>query len=270
MRVVTSIVLLVSAVAMADDAPVVGLPLTGEEAVTFLSSAEAVGKPEKFDKVAITEPFRVKLTDGERTLRAIFKDESESYSAFKFGDGTEVLGVKDSYKHEIAAYELDALLGLGVVPPCVERTLFRRTGSLCMWVEEAMDEARRLERGPRPPDMDRWNDQMATVQLFQRLINDLDEANIRNLVSDSDFKLYKVDSSMGFHPRRGLRDEDQLTRFSRQLLEALEALDRVAMDERLGPWLSKRERKSLWGRRDRILELADERVAEHGEEAVLY
>ena len=42
------------------------------------------------------------------------------------------------------------------------------------------------------------------------------------------------------------------------------------MDERLGPWLSKRERKSLWGRRDRILELADERVAEHGEEAVLY
>jgi hypothetical protein len=270
MRVMISIVLLVCAVAVADDAPVVGLPLTGEEAVTFLRSAEAVGKPEKFDEVAITEPFRVTLTDGERTLRAIFKDENESYSAFRFGDGTEVLGVKDSFKHEIAAYELDVLLGLGIVPPCVQRTLFRRTGALCMWVEEAMDEARRRERGLRPPDQDRWDDQMATVELFQRLINDLDEANIRNLLSDSNFKIYKVDSSMGFHPRGKLRDEDQLTRFSRQFLEALEALDRAVMDERLGPWINKRERKTLWARRDRILELAAERVAERGEEAVLY
>ena len=270
MRIVISIILLLSAVAMADDDPVVGLPLTGETAVTFLRSAEVVGKPEKFDKVAITDPVRVTLTDGERSLRAIFKDEIESYSAFKFGDGTEVLGVKDSYKHEIAAYELDVLLGLGVVPPCVERTLFRRTGSLCMWVEEAMDEAKRRQLGVQPPDLDQWNDQMATVQVFQQWINDLDQANIRNLVSDSNFKIYKVDSSMGFHAQRGLRDEGQLTRFSRRFLEALKALDREVMDERLGPWISKRNRKSLWGRRDRILELAAERVAERGEDAVLY
>ena len=270
MRTVISIVLLLSTVVAAADEPVVGLPLTGDDAAAFLRSAEVVGEPEHFDTVAITEPFRVTLSNGERTLRAIFKDESAYYSAFRFGDGTEVQGVKDSYKHEIAAYELDLLLGLGIVPPCVERTLSRRTGSLCMWVEEAMDEAKRLERGLKPPDQDRWNDQMAVVQLFQELINDLDRANIRNIVSDAKFRIYKVDSSMGFHVGRRLSDEDRLTRFSRRFLESLEALDRSVVDERLKPWTSKSERKALWARRDRILELAAERAAEHGEETVLY
>ena len=56
-----------------DDKIVVGLPLTGQEAVAFLQSAEVVSKPEDFDDLAITSPRRMELSDGNRTLRAIFK-----------------------------------------------------------------------------------------------------------------------------------------------------------------------------------------------------
>ena len=270
MRTLCSFVLMLSAFCAAADDPLIGLPLDGEEAVEFLRSAEVVGEPENFDSVAITDPLRVTLSDGQRTFRAIFKDENTLYPSFRFGNGTEVERVRDSYKHEIAAYELDALLGLGIVPPCIERTLFKRTGALCMWIEDAVDESARREKGLQPPDMDRWKNQVEQVLLFQQLINDLDHANIRNVVSDADFRLYKVDSSMGFYDDRKLRDESQITRFPREFLESLETLDRSLFDKRLGAWLYKGELKALWARRDRILSLAEKRVAERGETNVLY
>ena len=270
MRIVIPVVFMLLAVVVAAEEPTGGLPLNGQEAVAFLRSAEVVGEPESFDTKAITDPLRVTLSDGERTLRAIFKDEDTYYQAFKFGDGTEVLRVKDSYKHEVAAYELDLLLDLGIVPPCVERTLFRRTGSLCLWVEDAMDESKRRERRIMPPDLEQWYDQMDRLQLFQHLINDLDRANIRNIVSDPKFKIYKVDSSMSFYPQRSLRKDGDLKRFSRQFLESLEALDQAVLEERLKPWTIKSERKALWARRDLLLGLAAKQIAERGESEVLY
>ena len=39
-----------------------------------------------------------------------------------------LFNLKDHYKNEIAAYELDKLLGLGMVPPTVERKIGREWG----------------------------------------------------------------------------------------------------------------------------------------------
>jgi len=250
--------------------PVVGLPLTGEEAIAFLSSAEVVGQGEDFDPVAITGPLRVSMTDGSRTLRAIFKDENTLYPRFRFGDGREVDRVKDSYKHEIAAYELDAMLGIGIIPPCVERTLFSRTGSLCLWVENAITEAERKKKRLEPPNVTAWNENMFLVRLVHQLTWDLDYTNIRNLIVDDNFKVYKVDSSMAFMANPKLRREASLTRFSRSVLEALESVERSELDERLSPWLLKNQLDALWKRRGRILKLAHGRVARDGEDAVLY
>jgi hypothetical protein len=248
-------------------APVTGLPLRGEAAVAFLNGAEVVGKPEGFDSLAITEPVRVTLSDGEQTLRAIFKDEETLYPRFRFGDGREADKVHDSYKHEIAAHELDRMLALDLVPACVERTLFSRRGALCLWVENAMTEADRRHAELRPPDWEAWGRRMAMVRAFQQLIADQDYSNIRNVLVDGNFRVYKVDSSMAFPADRRLLDEDRLTRFPESLLEALESLDRAEVDGRLVPWLTKAEIKALWARRDRILELAHERAAEEGGDA---
>jgi len=249
---------------------VVGLPLAGDEAVAFLRTAEVVGEPVAFDSLAITAPLKVRLTDGARTLDGIFKDENTLHERFRFGDGRQVDRVRDSYRHEIAAYELDAMLGLGLVPPCVPRTLFEHEGALCLWVERAITEADRLASRLEPPDRPAWDRSMYRVRLFHRLIQDLDYTNIRNLVVDESFRVYKVDSSMAFHPDPTVHDEAGVTRFSRELVAALDRLDRGQLDERLGRWLYRHELKALWARRGRILELARERVAERGEAAVLY
>jgi hypothetical protein len=238
---------------------VIGLPLEGQPAVEFLHSARIEGKPERFDVQAITEPTRVILTDGRRTHRAIFKDVDAYHMVFRHADGKVFTKVRDSYKHEIAAYELDALLELGMVPPCVERTIQGRIGSLCLWVENAMTEAERTKKGLRPTDVGAWNDQMLKLRLFHQLLADLDYNNTRNTLVDADFRLYKVDSSLSFRIDPELRNEGALIRLPRELLSRLESLNRADLDERLGEWLDKEQLDALWARRERVLGLAEER-----------
>jgi len=250
--------------------PAVGLPLTGQQAVEFLRTAEVVGTPEAFDPVAITSPLRVTLADCQHTLRAVFKDENTLYPDFRFGDGREVKRARDSYKHEIAAFELDLLLGLGIVPPCVERKIDSRTGSLCLWIESSRTEDKRREEGLVPPDPERFINDSREVRLFQQLIADLDYSNIRNLVVDDNFKIYKVDSSMAFYPDPRLIRELDSSHMSRRFLDALRSLEREAVDRQLGPWLTQSELKDLLKRRQRILERADRLIAERGEDEVLY
>jgi hypothetical protein len=159
---------------------------------------------------------------------------------------------------------------MDLVPPCVERTLFDHTGSLCLWVEASMTESDRKKGRLEPPDVADWNRQMYMVRLAHQLLWDLDYSNIRNLIVDENFKVYKVDSSMAFFPSPKLRREESLRRFSRVVLEKLEALTRQEFDERLSPWLKNRQLDALWKRRQRVLDVAATRVKQHGEEAVLY
>ena len=44
-------------------------------------------------------------------------------------------GYFESYKSEVAAYELDKLLSLNMVPPVVERRVNNDLGAAIMWVD---------------------------------------------------------------------------------------------------------------------------------------
>jgi hypothetical protein len=247
-----------------------GLALTGEEAENFLRNAEVV-EIEEFETKGITEPRRAILNDGTIEARAVFKDVDEFHNTETLTSGRTVARLKDSYRHEIAAYEVDKLLGLDIVPPCVERKIKGDRGSLCMWVEGAMTEwTRSREEFIQPPDIHAFNDQVHTIKLFMQLLWDTDYNNISNILIDKQWKLYKVDSSRTFRNDRDLRREEGLSRFSRSFVEALEKLDPEQARERLSPWLDKAQIKGFLARRDAILKLVDKRVAKQGEAAVLY
>ncbi len=127
-----------------------------------------------------------------------------------------------------------------------------------------------MVRDVHPPDLGAWNRQMHTVRLFLQLIYDTDYRNINNLLVTPDWKIYKIDASRAFRNHLELRKEDSLQRFSRPVLAALRSLTEEELEERLGQWLSKRQIKALWVRRNLILELAERRIAEEGEDAVLF
>lgn len=236
----------------------------------FLRTAEVI-ELEDFDNRGVTSPKKATLSDGTHTLHAVFKNINTFYPKKRLSNGSTVFGMRDTYKHEIAAYELDKLLGFDMVPPTIHRKIGMEHGSLQLWVYDAMTEWQRSkERGFSPPDLESWNNQMSTVRTFHQLIWDSDYNNVSNLLIDRDWKIWIIDSSRAFRTDRKLRLEDALTRFSRPLLSALRNLDREQLDTAMRPWLSPKQVKGLWHRRNRILELARMRVDEFGAETVLY
>jgi hypothetical protein len=250
--------------------PSYGLPLRGEAAERFLRTARVISIRALKSK-AVTRPKKVELSDGSLTWSAVFKTIYEYQPVKRFDNGEVELNFTDSFEYEIAAYELDKMLNLGIVPPAVRRRINSEVGSLSLWVEGAMTEWERIEvKKKRPPDLEAWNEQMYTIRLFLQLICDSDYTNINNLLVTPDWKIYKIDSSRAFRTHMELRREGSLERFSRRVLASLRALDRDELETRLDPWLTKKQIEALWVRRGLILDLADRRVAEQGEEAVLF
>jgi hypothetical protein len=246
-----------------------GLPLTGEAAETFLKTAEVVRK--KGLGQGITHSDQYTLSDGTRTLKAVWKTIDEfKRGVTSFQGGGVYVDFADSWKHEVAAYELDKLLGTGLIPPTVERAFSGTAGSLQMWVEGAMTEADRKQKKIAPPDVDAWNRQMYKVRLLHQLTFNTDSRNIKNELIDPSFRVYAIDFSRAFLTYPDLPSGKELVRFSRSALEALRALDRPTLDAKLGRWLNGIQIGSLLKRRDRILELAARSVQERGEAAVLY
>jgi hypothetical protein len=246
-----------------------GLPLHGEEAEAFLRNAQVVDK--KPIGTGVTSSMRFTLSDGVHSFRAAWKTIDESRpGATEMAGGTFKADVRDTYKCEIAAYELDKLIGLDLVPPTVERKIEGRNGSLQLWVEGVTTEYERINRKVRIPDPEAWNQQMYKVRLLHRLTYNTDYQNLRNVLVDPAFRLYAIDFSRAFRKYDMLQNEKGLARFSRSALEGLRRLDRPTLDAKLGRWLAPAEILAILQRRDRILALEQRLVSEKGEDAVLY
>ncbi|MDH3746466.1 MAG: hypothetical protein OES47_15315, partial [Acidobacteriota bacterium] len=213
---------------------------------------------------------RVTLSDGQRTARGIWKTVDIFKPIQRFDDGTVEMSFRDSWENEIAAYELDKLLGLSRVPPVVKRRWRRQVGSLQLWLEDVMTEAERIEKKILAPDTEEWNRQMYTVRLVHNLCDDSDFNNVGNLLVDKDFRVWIIDHSRSFRNNKELRNPGDLDRFSRDLLDKIRRLDSALLTERLGRWLTKKQIETLLIRRDLILERADMLVESLGEEKVLY
>ena len=245
------------------------LPLEGQAAAEFLTTADVVAmKPLPF---GVTKPFKVTLDDGERTAHAVWKtiDTVNPRHRPHSTDRTEVY-FRDSYHHEVAAYELDKLLGLGLVPPTIERRIDGQLGSLQLWIEDAVTEAKRMKLELEPPDSRRWSERCYAVRLFHQLTGDTDASNVSNILVDPDFRVYVIDSSRAFHLRTTLHRPEGLRRFPRPVLERLLELSPEVVEEKLGPWLTPGQREALLARRDRLVELAERLIAAQGEQAALF
>ena len=115
--------------------------LTKEQIRQFLLTAKVVKS--EHTKKGITEPWRLTLTDGTVTHDASFQAIDEHTARKQLASGTE-LGFVDSYKYNIAAYQLAELLGIDdMLPVYVERKWKGDPGSLSWWLPVKMDEVER-------------------------------------------------------------------------------------------------------------------------------
>ena len=133
-----------------------------------------------------------------------------------------------------------------------------------------MTDDERRQKGLEAADAAEWNARMHRVRLLHQLTYNTDYRNVRNVLIDPSFRIYAIDSSRAFRIQTDLMSPDDLVSFSRAVLERLAALDRPTLEVRLGSWLGKRQIDGLLARRDAILALVQQRVAERGEDTALY
>lgn len=217
----------------------------------------------------VTLPKKATLEFNGEQHFGVWKNIDEGPVPKKQLDSGIELQFQDSWRTEVAAYELDKLIGLGMVPATVPRLYDGKQGSMQFFVDSVMDEEQRLKKKIAPPNQVLWNQQVAKIRLWDNLIYNTDR-NLGNLLITSDWQIRLIDHSRTFRPFDQLKDPKQLTIFSRTLLASIKQLNEPMLKEHLGKYLSPAQITGILKRRDAIVALADKMAAEKGAGAVLY
>ncbi len=202
--------------------------------------------------VGVTKPRRAFVPEGGPAASFVFKALMPSRKT----------GYWESYKSEIAAYELDKVLGLGMVPPTVERKVSGETGSAQLWVEHCT--LLRDRDTAKAPDIAAWNRQVYRQRVWDNLTANIDR-NQGNLLMDQAWNLILIDHSRAF--TSSMKMPFPMNKIDKDFYTKLKALDEVTVKTRLGQWLFDGP-KPLLKRRDKIVEHFDKMIARYGEAAV--
>ena len=221
------------------------------EVVEFLSTA-SIERLEAIP-VGVTRPRRAFFSAGGMVGSAIVKT---------IGPG-RFEGFWDSYKSEVAAYLLDRLLALDMVPPTVARGVDGRDASVQLWVE-GTSSLKKLAGKP-PPDIVAWNRQVYRQRVFDNLIGNVDR-NEGNILVDAAWNVILIDHSRAFDGAERRVPHD-MSHIDREFLDRLRALDSRAL-EPLSRFVDFSTGPTLW-RRNLIVQHFDKLIRERGEAAVI-
>lgn len=174
----------------------------------------------------------------------------------------------ESYQAEVAAYELDRMLGLYMVPPTVEREIQGVKGSLQLWVEGSRSFR---EAKAEVPGGVAWDRTMSRMKTFDNLISNWARSD-GDFMVDSEWNVLLIDHSQAFLSTIELSaNPDQVPEiFDRRLMERLRSLQSDMLSMRFGRLLLDPQVRAILGRRDALLTLMEKLVAEKGESAVLF
>jgi len=253
--------------ALLGDAPTAQAPPASAEPI---SSKSWVGKAAEYEDYlrtaeivsmqdigsGVTHPKRARLAPG---------GPFESFAFKSIKPGTYE-GYQESYKAEIAAYEIDKLLELNMVPPTVERTIKSETGAAIMWVKPTRS-FKDMGGPPDPPPQyfEFFNRQMTRAKMFDDLIGNLDP-NLGNWLVDPAWNLVLIDHSRALTIRTMM--PHKLTRVDAALWDRMKALTEKSLTPALRKWLGRGEIGAIIDRRNKMEKEIDKLVKASGEDAV--
>lgn len=201
------------------------------------------------------KPKRVTLQRGDYTLRALWKPIQR---------GPKESGW-ESFETEVAAYRVDRMLGLDMVPPTVVREIDGRRGSLQLWV----DGCRLYENvDDDDPETAAWREQTSRMLVFDALIGN--DRGPRNIMVDDEWNIVLIDHSQAFFSSHYLRDHvDRLPRrFDREQIERISEWDLDYLTFRFGRLLLTPQINAIIIRRNAILRHVDALLDDRGPENV--
>jgi len=235
----------------------------------FLKTADIVSSEDIGE--GVTKPKKLLLRGAKREAYAVWKSPS--------GIGA---GVTDKWEAEIAAYRLDKILGLNMIPPTVERKLGGRKGSLQLWVDVEISELEKNKKNiPIPPGKKDDLDKAIYLQrAFDSLIANTDRSQ-QNIRYTKDWRLILIDHSRSFRTKRfyvdqliygktGMKKDLNFLQLPKDFIDKLKALTYETIKKVTDPYLTYDERNACLKRKKMILKEVEKMIKERGEEKVLY
>jgi len=216
---------------------------------SFLQTAEIV-KSELVGE-GVTKPWKLYLKAGGVEKKAVWK-------------GTTGL---QEWRFEIAAYRLDKLLGLNMLPPAVERVFDRKRGALILWAEsktnllKLVDDNEKARQAGRkeepPPEFDALVAQgKYATRIWDCLVANEDLTQ-ENVLFTDDWRTLLIDHSFAFRSegeyatklvfgKNGIKQNDSggpilIKQAPRALVDRIRALDAESIRKAVGPYLTANE-----------------------------
>jgi hypothetical protein len=201
----------------------------------------------------VTRPRRAFVTPAEPVASLVWKVLPPSHRS----------GYWESYKSEIAAYELDKLLGMQMVPPSVERRIGDETGAAVMWIDGPRSVK---ELGGQVPSGEVWGAAVRRMVMFDNLIGNPDR-NAGNILVGEPGELILIDHSRAFTTEKRL--PQKFERVDADLWDRITGLTPDAAARALGPWLDAKAIKALFERRTRMQAAVEKLIAKKGRPQVV-
>ena len=238
----------------------------------FLKTAKIVNQDQPLsEREAVTEPWRLTLE----------KDGITKHGWWKNVEGRRK-GYLEGWRYEIAAYRLDKLVGLNMVPPTVEKNFQGDKGSCQLEVRYKMMYRQKVkDKIDIPSEKVRGYNRATYLQrAFDNLIANEDR-NMGDILLTEDWHLILIDHSRSFRTSKKFIKNLIFTKkhksgpklmkmLPRIFVEKLKVLTFELIKNAVGEYLTEKEINAVLARRDLILKEINRLIKEYGENKVLY
>lgn len=223
--------------------------LTDAEMEHFLRNAQIVSTRPIGE--GITGSIRATMTDGTLTHDAQIQIVDEFKEQFRTAKGTE-LNFRDSWRYNVAAYKVDRLLDLRLVPVSVERRWNGYDAAFTWWVDDVMmDERKRMAKQIVAPNYPCWAGHSQALRMFDQLVENTDR-NLGNTLIGKNWRIWAIDHTRAF--RRSSRPSTtDLKHIDPTLLHALESLEFTALKREIGRYVQDADIRNMLKRRDALV-----------------
>ena len=228
----------------------IGPTLTDAQMEQFLLKAKVVSA--KPVGIGITGSLRATMSDGTLTHDAHIQLIDVTKPRLEHGKVVE-LNFRDTWRYNVAAYKLDRLLDLQLVPVSVERRWNGYPAAFTWWVDDVMmDERKRVAKQLVAPNHGCWAQQSQALRMFDKLIENTDR-NLGNTLIATNWRVWAIDHTRAFRQSPRPQSVADLTTIDRVVLERLAALSLPTLKKAIGRYVDASEIRSLLSRRDAIL-----------------
>ncbi len=235
----------------------------------FLQSAEITGSEPVGE--GVTKPYKLYLKRGDQPACGVWKNP----------EGIRH-GYLEGWRYEIAAYRMDKLLGIGMIPPTVEKEFNGKRGSLQLWVDAEFSLLDVMEEGIEIPreHLEHNNRMKYITRTFDSLIANEDRTQ-QNVLITGDWRVILIDHSRSFRSspefterlmfgREGIQGEKMIRSLPRVLVERIRNLDEPSIKEAVGSYLDDTEIRAVLKRKILLLDEIEAMAGLYGEEKFYY